>query len=346
MPRLKPKGVSMVSLEEMRKAIRGEILIAENLAKYSSYRIGGNADFFIKPLDKQDVLSAVSFFQKSGIQYVVLGRGSNVLISDEGIRGAVISLRENLEKVEVESEDEEHIYFYVEAGVDLPELAAKTLKKGYGGLENLSGVPGSIGGAVLMNAGAYGKEIFEVIEWVEVLRNGKIEKLHKSKIAYRYRGTDLGNDIILSTKLKLKKLKESELKIAIEKKKEWMEKRRSSQPLNLPNAGSVFKNPPPDSEGNPRFAGVMIEACGLKGLQRGGAQISEKHANFLVNANASAKASEMLELIDIAKREVFQKFRVSLELEIKLLGFSQNALKAQENSFGQTAGNQTSYLEV
>ena len=340
----------MVSLEEMRKAIRGEILIAENLAKYSSYRIGGNADFFIKPLDKEDVLSAVSFFQKASIPYLVLGRGSNVLISDEGIRGAVISLRENLEKVEVDSEDESHIYFYVEAGVDLPELAAKTLKKGYGGLENLSGVPGSIGGAVLMNAGAYGKEIFEIIEWVELLRNGKIEKLHKSKIAYRYRGTDLGNDIILSTKLKLKKLSDDELKTAIEKKKEWMEKRRQSQPLNLPNAGSVFKNPPPDAEGKPRFTGVLIEACGLKGLQRGGAQISEKHANFLVNANGKAKATEMIELIEIAKNEVYKKFGVSLDLEIKLLGFSQNSNKAGresgETTVGETAGNQTSTIEV
>lgn len=159
----------MITLEELRKAVRGEILLNENLAKYSSFKIGGNADFFIKPCDKDDVLSAVEFFHSHNVPWMVLGRGSNVLISDEGVRGAVISLRENLEKVCIEGER-----VYAEAGADLPALAVQTLRQGLGGLENLSGIPGSLGGAILMNAGAYGKEIFELIEWVKWCDAGKL----------------------------------------------------------------------------------------------------------------------------------------------------------------------------
>lgn len=305
----------MITLEELRKAVRGEILLNENLAKYSSFKIGGNADFFVKPCDKDDVVSAIAFFHKARLPYVVLGRGSNILISDEGVRGAVISLRENLERVEIEGER-----VYAEAGADLPALAMQTLKQGLGGLENLSGIPGSLGGAILMNAGAYGKEIFEVIEWVEVVRGAKIVRLLKSEIRYEYRGTDLRDDVILSTEMRLKKLSPNEQEDAMRRRKEWMDKRRATQPLNLPNAGSIFKNPPPDETGKPRYAGALIEACGLKGVQHGGAQISEKHANFIVNLD-KAKAADVLALIRLAQSVVKEKFGIALELEIKLIGF-------------------------
>ncbi len=308
----------MLNLEELRQAVKGDVQLNYNLAKFSSFRIGGNADVFISPKDKADVLNAVQFFEKVKLSYLVLGRGSNVLISDKGVRGAVISLRENLEQVEVKEENGDALV-YVEAGADLPALAVDMLKKGYGGLENLSGIPGSVGGAILMNAGAYGKEIFEVIESVEVIREGKIKTLRRDEVAYRYRGTDLENDIILSCKLRLKKLSAEEQKDAMEKRKMWMEKRRSTQPLTLPNAGSIFKNPPPDENGNPRFTGALIEACGLKGKRIGGAQISEKHANFIVNVD-NAKASDVMALIELARAEVKRKFNVNLELEIKLLG--------------------------
>ncbi|MFN3560784.1 MAG: UDP-N-acetylmuramate dehydrogenase [Chloroherpetonaceae bacterium] len=308
----------MLNLEELRQAVRGEVQLNYNLAKFSSFRIGGNADVFVSPKDKADVLSALKFFEKVKLPYLVLGRGSNVLISDKGICGAVISLRENLEQVEVKEEDGSALV-YVEAGADLPALAANMLKKGYGGLENLSGIPGSVGGAILMNAGAYGKEIFEVIESVEVIRCGEIKTLRRNEVAYRYRGTDLENDIILACTLRLKKLSAEEQKVAMEKRKMWMEKRRNSQPLTLPNAGSIFKNPPPDENGNPRFTGALIEACGLKGKRIGDAQISEKHANFIVNLG-NAKASDVMALIELARAEVKRKFGVNLELEIKLLG--------------------------
>ena len=308
----------MLNLEELRKAIRGDVQLNYNLAKFSSFRIGGNADVFVSPKDKCDVLSAVQFFEKVKLPYLVLGRGSNVLISDKGIRGAVISLRENLERVELKEEQREALV-YVEAGADLPALAAQMLKKGYGGLENLSGIPGSVGGAILMNAGAYGKEIFEVIESVEVIREGEIKTLKREEIAYRYRGTDLERDIILSCNLRLKKLSAEEQAKAMENRKMWMEKRRSTQPLTLPNAGSIFKNPLPDEEGKPRYAGALIEACGLKGKRVGDAQISEKHANFIVNLG-NAKASDVMALIELARAEVKRKFDITLELEIKLLG--------------------------
>lgn len=313
----------MMALEDLRQAVRGEILLGENLAQYTSLKIGGNADFFIKPADKADALAAVAFFTKQNTQVVLLGRGSNVLVSDGGVRGAVITLRENIEKVEVDGER-----VYVEAGADLPALAASLLKQGLGGLENLSGVPGSVGGAVVMNAGAYGKEIFDVIEWVEVIRNGALLRLQKDEIDYRYRGTDLFGDIILATELKLKRLTESEKAESVAKRNEWMTKRRDSQPLNLPNAGSIFKNPPPDAGGKPRYTGQFIEACGLKGTRIGGALISEKHANFIVNTGG-ATANEVMALIDLIKTEVKQKFDIELELEIKLIGF-QNAGVVQQ----------------
>lgn len=308
----------MLNLEELRQAIKGEIQLNYNLAKFSSFRIGGNARVFVSPKDKANVLCAVQFFEKVKLPYLVLGRGSNVLISDKGICGAVISLRENLEQVELK-EESGSVLVYVEAGADLPALAIDMLKKGYGGLENLSGIPGSVGGAILMNAGAYGKEIFDVIESVEVIRCGEIKTLRRDEVAYRYRGTDLENDIILACRLRLKKLSDEEQKEAMEKRKMWMEKRRSTQPLTLPNAGSIFKNPPPDENGNPRYAGALIEACGLKGKRIGGAQISEKHANFIVNVD-NAKASDVLALIELTRDEVKRKFNITLELEIKLLG--------------------------
>jgi UDP-N-acetylmuramate dehydrogenase len=176
-----------------------------------------------------------------------------------------------------------------------------------------------------MNAGAYGKEIFELIEWVEVVRCGKIVRLKKSEIRHEYRGTDLQNDVILATEMRLKKLSPIEQETAMQRRKEWMEKRRATQPLNLPNAGSIFKNPPPDEHGKPRYAGALIEACRLKGVRHGEAQISEKHANFIINLGDS-KATDVLALIELARQEVKKKFGIMLELEIKLIGF-ENAVK-------------------
>lgn len=314
----------MIVREDLVRAVRGEIRLSEELAKYSSFKIGGKADFFIKPVDKEDVLSAVNFFSERSLPYCVLGRGSNILISDEGVRGAVISLRENLEKVVITGET-----VYAEAGADLPALAMQTLRQGLGGLENLSGVPGSLGGAVLMNAGAYGREIFELIEWVEVIRENRIVRLSKSEIHYDYRYTNLQHDVILAVGMRLKKLSPKEQEHAMAQRKEWMEKRRASQPLNLPNAGSIFKNPPPDEKGKPRYAGALIEACGLKGTRYGGAKISEKHANFIVNMG-NAKATDVLALIDLARDAVKKKFGIVLELEIKLIGFEHKAMVITE----------------
>jgi UDP-N-acetylmuramate dehydrogenase len=329
----------MMSLEELREHICGEVTRNQNLAKFSSFRIGGNAEIFVVPTDKEDALRAVAFFEKKLIPYLVLGRGSNVLISDAGIKGAVISLRENLEKIEVQTSAHQaaadEAIVYAEAGVDLPMLASQMLKQSLGGLENLSGVPGSLGGAILMNAGAYGKEIFEVIEWVEVIRNGKLVRLQKQDIAYRYRATDLEKDVIVACELRLKKLSPVELEAASKNRKAWMEKRRTTQPLNLPNAGSIFKNPPPDAHGKPRFTGELIEACGLKGMKIGGAQISEKHANFIVNRD-DAKAADVLELIEMAQHHVKEKFDIDLELEIKLLGFEKQMVASAHASYTHT----------
>lgn len=307
----------MISIESLREAVRGKVFIGESLAEYSSLKIGGPADFLVSPVDREDTLAAVRFFHHLQKPYVILGRGSNVLISDQGVRGTVILIADCLQKVEVSGET-----VYAEAGVDLPELSVKMLKQGLGGLEELAGIPGTVGGAIVMNAGAYGREIFELVEWVEVIRNGAIHRIKKSDIKYQYRKTSLDSDVVLAAQFKLKKLSEEELQAAQARRKELMDKRRQSQPLKLPNAGSVFRNPPPDENGNPRYAGQLIEACGLKGYRQGAAMFSDKHANFIVNLGA-ATANDVLTLIELAKTRVKKVFGVDLQLEIKLIGFEQ-----------------------
>jgi UDP-N-acetylmuramate dehydrogenase len=305
----------MISIENLREVVRGKVFIGQPLAEYTSLKIGGPADFLVKPVDREDVFAAVKFFHDLKLPYVVLGRGSNVLISDNGVRGVVILICECLQKTEINGET-----VYAEAGVDLPELSQKMLKQGLGGLQQLAGVPGSVGGALVMNAGAYGREIFEMVEWVEVIRDGMIRRLKKSEIKYQYRQTDLAGDVILAAQFRLKRLSEEDMLAALAQRKELMEKRRQSQPLKLPNAGSIFRNPPPDEHGVLRYAGQLIEACGLKGYRHGGAMFSDKHANFIVNMGA-ATASDVLTLIDLAKTRVKKVFGVDFQLELKLVGF-------------------------
>jgi len=315
----------MISIADLREVFQGDVKISAALTEHSAFKIGGMADIMLKPVDKADAVRVIKFFHQKQKPHIVLGRGSNVLISDDGVREAAILLSGCLEKIEINDE-----YVYVEAGVDLQKLAHKTLKQGLGGLESFSGVPGSIGGAIVMNAGAYGHEIFEFIDWVEVMRDGSLKKLRKNEIQVRYRETDLTHDTVLSARLKLKKLSEKEQAEGLSLRKELMEKRRKSQPLALPNAGSIFKNPQ-TCEGQPKlFAGQLIEACGLKGFREGGAMISDKHANFIVNLG-EATASDVLTLIELAKAKVRQQFGIDLELEIKLIGFTEHVEKHVEN---------------
>ena len=302
----------MISIDDIRRFFRGNIALGEPLSKYTSFLIGGPADYFLEPEDKNDVVSIVSYLQEQGIPFMVIGKGSNMLISDDGIRGAVINFEHGLTGMRVEGD-----LILVEAGVPLARFVEFCVQRGYRGVEMLPGIPGTLGGAIMMNAGAYGGEISDHIVEIEVLRGNRIVKVKKEDAGFLYRGSGFKGDVILSASFLLPAGDKEEV---IKLRRELLIKRNRSQPVNFPNSGSMFKNPPGT------FAAKLIEGAGLKGERHGKAQISERHANFIVNLGG-ATASDVLALIELARRMVLEKFGISLELEVKLLGFPATVTK-------------------
>lgn len=294
-----------MNLDALHSTFSGTVSTAEPLARHTWLKIGGPADLFLVPATKADVVSAAVFCQANAIPVTILGSGSNILVGDNGIRGAVILIHKTLDYIHA---DGGHVR--AGAGTNLPKLVSDLLKMGYTGMENLGGIPGSLGGAVIMNAGAYGSEIFDFITDVELVRHGKAITLKKEEIHYAYRETDLTADIILEAGFTFER---GDVEAAKERRKAMLAKRKNSQPLDRPNAGSFFKNPAGD------FAGRLIESCGLKGFRIGDAVVSEKHANFLVNDGA-ATASDMMKLIGHVRETVLQAHGVLLELEVKPIG--------------------------
>jgi len=294
-----------MNLSTLHSIFKGQILLNESLSNHTWLKIGGPADLFLVPSLKEDVVHAIAYCHEHKLPFTILGSGSNVLVGDKGIRGAVISVHKTLDYMFVDGHK-----VRAGAGVLLPKLVVDLLKEGFTGMEGLGGIPGTLGGAIIMNAGAYGTEIFEFVTDVELVRNGELLNLAKDQIHYTYRGTDLNEDIILEVGFEFER---GDVEAAKERRKELLAKRKSSQPLDRPNAGSIFKNPTGD------FAGRLIEACGLKGTRVGDAIVSEKHANFLVN-DGNATATEMMALIKLVQDKVKTDHKVDLELEIKLLG--------------------------
>lgn len=294
-----------MDLARLHSTFSGKVLPNEPLSGHTWLKIGGPADLFLVPDTKEDVLHAVRFCTEEGIPYTILGSGSNVLVGDEGIRGAVIAIHKTLDYLHVDGD-----VVRAGAGVNVPKLVVDLLKHGFTGMEGLGGIPGSLGGAIIMNAGAYGTEIFEFVTDVELIRGGKAVTLKRDQIFFTYRGTDLTNDIILEVGFRFER---GDVDAAKERRKVLLAKRKDSQPLDRPNAGSIFKNPPGD------YAGRLIEASGLKGTRVGNAVVSEKHANFLVN-DGEATARDMMGLIELVRSRVRADHGVELELEVKLLG--------------------------
>lgn len=296
----------MVSIEEIRKHFAGHLAVHEPMSKYTSFRIGGPADFYLEPTDKADLVSLVAYLQEQEIQYMIIGNGSNLLVSDEGIRGAVINLEKGLADISVQD-----TRVNVEAGVLMARFVDVCIQNGLAGVEMLPGIPGTMGGAILMNAGAYGGEISNHIVEVEVFRNRKVVCVSRSEAGFAYRRSGFGKDIILSAKFDLPRGDKAAL---VSRRRELLLKRSESQPLDLPNSGSMFKNP------EQTFAAQLIEEVGLKGRRIGGAKISEKHGNFIVNIGG-ATAADVLKLIRLARSNVAERFNIKLELEVKLVGF-------------------------
>ena len=286
----------------------------ESLKKHTTYGIGGPADLMIFPKSKQDLIKVIEIINENKIQLTILGSGSNVLVSDNGIRGAVISLKNSLKQVEVDDN-----ILYAECGTMLGKIVKHAVKNNLIGLENLNGVPGTLGGALIMNAGAWGGEISENLIHVEVINSkSEIQKIQKKDLNFSYRQSSFNkDDILLSAKFNLKKADKDIIK---ENFIEAQSGRKKSQPLNKRSAGSLFKNPKNNS------AGKLLDEAGLKGFSIGDAKISEKHANFFIN-DGDATSKDMLMLIKKAHKEVKDKFNVNLSLEVKLMGFYEEEIE-------------------
>ena len=286
----------------------------ESLKKHTTYGIGGPADLMIFPKSKQDLIKVIEIINENKIQLTILGSGSNVLVSDNGIRGAVISLKNSLKQIEVD----ENI-LYAECGTMLGKIVKHAVKNNLIGLENLNGVPGTLGGALIMNAGAWGGEISENLIHVEIINSkSEIKKIQKKDLNFSYRQSSFNkDDILLSAKFNLKKADKDIIK---ENFIEAQSGRKKSQPLNKRSAGSLFKNPKNNS------AGKLLDEAGLKGFSIGDAKISEKHANFFIN-DGDATSKDMLMLIKKAHKEVKDKFNVNLSLEVKLMGFNEDEIE-------------------
>lgn len=300
----------MVSLSDIKSFFGGHIGVNEPLAKYTSMRVGGPADYYVEPADKADLIEIIRYFAQNNFPFMILGRGSNLLVSDEGMRGAAINLESGVSKVLLEG-----AMVMAESGARLNRFVDFCIQNEFAGVEMLAGIPGTVGGAVVMNAGAHGGEISDHLVEVEVLRNGEVLRISKSNAQFSYRKSGFGKDVVLSALFKLPKGNREELTA---RRRELILKRNESQPLELPNSGSMFKNPPTT------FAAKLIEQAGLKGKRIGNAQISEKHANFIVNLG-EAKASDVQRLLELAQRTVYQNTGILLELEVKLIGFHEEA---------------------
>ncbi|MBI3755445.1 MAG: UDP-N-acetylmuramate dehydrogenase [Deltaproteobacteria bacterium] len=289
-------------------AFKGRMLFDVPMKDYTSFRIGGNADVMAFPVNEDDLIEVMRFAAGKGFPVFVIGRGTNLLIRDNGIRGVVINVSEGFKET-IWLEGDAAV---AGSGVLLIELASLCKDRGLSGLEFAAGIPGTIGGAVFMNAGAYGKEMKDVVERVEAVdMNGQKHSFDNAAMKFSYRGCALpANMIITKAHLKFKKDNPDEIK---KRMKDLKEKRRATQAINLPNAGSIFRNPPGIS------AGRLIEESGLKGIKFGGAQISEVHGNYIVNLG-NATAMDVLALVAMARDKVFKAKGILLETEIKVVG--------------------------
>jgi len=302
-------------MTELMKKINGTCLFNEPMSRHTSLGIGGNVAAFIRPESRSDLQTLLAIASKNNIPIRVVGSGSNLLVSDTGFDGIIITLAKVFREIRFKDQT-----CYAEAGVMLGHLVKECKKNQLSGLESLVGIPGTLGGALIMNAGAFGGEISNLLSKIKIIdRTGKIRIIDSGVIKFEYRSSTFSsNDIILSAVFQLHSMDSSAIR---GKQIITSDRRKKTQPLKNRSAGSVFKNPKPDLA-----AGYLIDKAGLKGLVRGGAEISKKHANFFIN-NGNASANDMVELIQIAKNAVKSKFNIDLELELKTLGFDRDFFK-------------------
>lgn len=280
----------------------------EPMKKHTTFRVGGNADYFIVPKTIEEVKNVVALCKETDMPYYILGNGSNLLVSDKGYRGVIIQIYKEMNEICIEGDQ-----IKVQAGALVSKIGSAALEAGLTGFEFASGIPGTIGGAVVMNAGAYGGEMKDVLEEVTALTpEGEAIVLRKEELELGYRTSIIAKKdyIVLEAKLKLEKGEKDAIKGRMD---ELKLQRTTKQPLEYPSAGSTFKRP----EGY--FAGKLIQDAGLRGFQVGGAQVSEKHCGFVINKD-HATAADVWELMCQVRAIVKEKFGVELEPEVKRLG--------------------------
>jgi UDP-N-acetylmuramate dehydrogenase len=290
-----------------KKGFQGEIRREVPMSEITSFRIGGPADLVLFPRDRQDLHIVMALFRNRGMPFLLLGNGTNLLVTDNGIREPLIGLSHGFTEL-----SKQGTRVFAGAGVGLPQLLNFCATHALTGLEALAGIPGTVGGGIRMNAGSWGMEIGDHISSLLVMDHaGETRQVTREQVACGYRGTGLPFDgIILQGEFSLRKGKRDEIQMQTA---EFLRKKKETQPLAQPSAGSIFKNPPDMP------AGRLIEEVGLKGTRRGDAMISPLHANFIVNMGA-AHAQDVLALIELVRKRVYQEKRIGLELEVLIIG--------------------------
>ncbi|MFZ5647229.1 MAG: UDP-N-acetylmuramate dehydrogenase [Bacillota bacterium] len=293
---------------EIREQFKGNLLFKEPMSLHTSWRIGGPAEVLAEPRDVDDLVFILKCAGRYGIPLTVIGAGTNLLVKDGGIGGVVVQIGAGFSYLRIEGE-----VVTAGGGLRLSRLASAARDAGLGGFEFIAGIPGTVGGAVLMNAGAYGSTVSNLIEEVTCVDySGNLIRIEGVRMDWGYRKSGLEEkDLIVVEAVFRGTPRDRELIHADMEK--YLSSRKAKQPLEYPSCGSVFKNPP----GN--YAGKLIDEAGCRGLRVGDAQVSHKHSNFIVNLG-NARASDVLDLIDTVKRRVFEKSGINLEMEVKVLG--------------------------
>lgn len=294
--------------EELTNLISGEIRLSESMAGHTTWRIGGPADILALPKDKHEVLALLQYARERGLPYTVIGNGSNLLVRDRGIRGLVIKIGPQMAKVEIKGEK-----IKAGAGALLPKLARLFLKHHLAGMEFAAGIPATLGGAVVMNAGAHGAQIGNLVTRVTVVDpQGGVREIPHEELGFAYRKSSLQGSGMVIVEVELQASRDNPETIR-ERMMANLFYRQNTQPLGQPNAGSVFRNP------DGKAAGQIIEEAGAKGLRFGGAMVSEQHANFIINTGG-ASARDVLTLMEQVQQIVQERYDILLEPEVRVLG--------------------------
>ncbi len=300
-------------VKQIEKIIPKErIHLNEPMKKYTSFKIGGPAECLIKIEKVEELIQVLKICKENKIPLTIIGNGSNILVSDEGIEGIVLKIE--IKKFEIQESKNQNIKkITIGSGNKLAETAYQLAKQEIAGFEFASGIPGTIGGAIKMNAGAHGTEMKDIVKTITYIdREGKLHKIENNEAKFEYRNSIFSKKdyIIVETELELAKGKKEEIE---EKMQEYAKYRKEKQPIEYPSAGSTFKR------GTDFITAKLIDECGLKGYKIGGAQISEKHAGFIINKE-NATAKDVKELIKYTKEKVYEKFRKNIDTEIEMIG--------------------------